>query len=339
MAITAKNRAVGLEIDTGMIRAVEVTGTVRNPRLLNMAAVSIAEGAVEEGMVVQPREVAAALRHLWSSGEIRHRQVLLGVSNQGVLVRYATIPKVPPAKLDNVIRFQAQEQMPIPLESVVLDYQVIGETTSEDGNTVLEVLLVAARRDMLNGFLEALDAAKLEAVDIDVSTLAMIHILPQQARDRTVAVVNVANGLSNILVADKNRARMARLVSVKLKDLADNMHCALDQVVDYSFSLSGPARDYYPQWINNLVTETRSSLTYFQDQAKSTELEAIILNGRGARLGGISESMEQALGLPVRVVNPFSAFSGGDRQITGRGIQAVEYALCAGLARRGLEGA
>lgn len=337
MDLGVTNKAVGLEIDTGVVRAVEVSGTVRKPKLLNMASISLADGAVEEGMVVQPKEVGEGLRELWSSGEIKHRNVLLGLSNQGVLVRYATMPKVSPEKLENVIKFHAQDHLPIAIENVVMDYQVIGETTEQD-KTVLEVLLVAARRDMLDGFLEALSIANLEPVDIDVSTLALQHTLPSVANDRTVAVVNVANGLSNILVSAQNNPRLARLVSVKLKDLADNLGISLDEVLDRNSRAEVETEQIFNAWTNNLISETRSSLTYYQNQANASELEAIVFNGRGARLKGLSAKLEEALGLPVRIVNPFNNFTNGSQKTEESGLEAIEYAICAGLARRGLEG-
>ncbi len=337
MKLGVANKAVGLEIDTGIARAVEAAGSVENPKLINMAGIELSAGTVEEGMVVKPRDLGDALLELWSSGEVKHRKVLLGVSNQGVLVRYATIPKVPKDKMDNVIRFQAQENLPIPLESVVMDYQVIGETT-EEGKNVLEILLVAARRDMLDGFLEALSIARLEPTDIDVSTLALMRTLPAKAVDRTVAIVNVANGLSNIMVSDRGRPRLARLMPFKLKDLAEGLNCPLHEVLHEYTYRTNRALETFDTWAESVIKETRSSINYYQNQPNASELEAIVLNGRGARLTGLVNLMEEALNLPVRVANPFAAYVNGNGGALGSGIEAVEYAICAGLARRGLEG-
>ncbi len=338
MALGGSNNAVGLEIDSGMVRAVEASGRAARPKLITMTLGSLPDGSVDEGMVVNPREVGEALSDLWRSRGLKSRNVLLGISNQAVLVRYATIPKVPPDKLNNVIKFHAQENLPIPLDSVVMDYQVIGETVSSDGKTLLEVLLVAARRDMLRSFLEALELAKLEPVDIDVSTLSLLQVLPKVALDRTVAVVNVANGLSNILVADHGRPRLARLVSVKLKDLADKAGFSLVDVLEINYNNSDHIRKAYYDWLSTLTAEIRSSLNYYQSQDNASPLEAIIFNGRGGRLKGIDSQLENALGLSVRLVNPFAGFINADRVTKESGLSAVEYAICAGLARRGLEG-
>ncbi len=338
MARGGSNRSVGLEIDTGVVRAVEASGTASSPRLINLAEVPLPAGAVEEGMILQPLEVGAALQEMWSSGKIKYRKVLLGVSNQGVLVRYSTIPKVPKDKLDAVIRFHAQELLPIPLENVVMDFMVIGETVNEENTDMLQVLLVAARRDMLNGFISALTAAKLEPADIDVSTLALMHILPQSAYNRTVAVVNINNGLSNILVSSNLSPRLARLVSVKVKDLAERLEVPLGKVISESAHVTDVRQELYFSWMKTLINETRSSLNYYQNQSDSSDIEAIMLNGRGARLGSLAANMEKALELPVKLVNPFAGYVNAGMKSGNTGIRTVDYAVCAGLARRGLEG-
>ncbi len=338
MAVASTGRSVGLEIDSGVVRAVEIGGSAAKPKLLKMASAPLEDGAVEEGIILNTDAVGASLRELWSSGGIRDRNVILGISNQGVLVRYASIPKVPKDKLANVIRFQAQEQLPVPLESVVLDSIIIGEKKDDEGNIVLEALLVAARHDMLAVFLEALGKARLEPLDIDVSTLALMEVMPPPVFDRTVAVVNVTNGLSNILISSRNQPRMARLVAVKVKDLADQLRCPLGQVIKVLSDPHPEVQGAYNSWFNSLEMETRSSLDYYHNQPNSAEVEAIILNGRGARISGIAARMQEAVGLPVKVVNPFSRFAGSERKTREMGIQAVDFAVCAGLARRGLGG-
>lgn len=332
MSAAKKNQAVGLEIDTGAIRAVEAKGSAASPFLSAMASVKLPPGAVEEGMIVSAGEVAAALTKLFKESAIKHRQVVLGVSNQGVLVRHTAVPKTTADKLDNAIRFHAQELLPIPLESVVTDYMVIGEKEVEEA-AALEILLVAARLDMLESFMAVLEEARLEPVEVDVSALALRHILPPSAHNRTVAVVNVANGPGNILVSENNIPKLARQFSVKIADLAAETEVPLEEALQ-----SAIRHDYYKTWLRQLVSETRSSLTYFQNQSSSANIEAIILNGRGARLPGIAAALEGSLGLPVRIVNPLEGFINAGQYTSQIGLEAADYTISAGLARRGLEG-
>jgi type IV pilus assembly protein PilM len=339
MAVTNVKRSVGLEIDTGTARAVEFTGRSGSPSLAALGSITLPEGTVKEGLVLEPEQVGAALKQLWSQSALKERSVLLGVSNQGVLVRHITIPKVPADKLKNVITYQAQEQLPIPLDSVVLDYLILGET-SENGEAekALEILLVAARRDMLDQFLEALSIAGLEPLDIDVSSMAMIRLLPKKALSMNVGLVNIANGLNSVLISAEGKPRLARLGMVKLIDLAESLGCTPDEVFTTGILKKPGAAEILSGWINRLAGEIRSSLTYYQDQAGSEQVEGLLLSGRGAMFYGIAEQLEEYLELPVRTFNPLETFSPEKRKLVKTDFEAIEYTISAGLALRGLEG-
>lgn len=339
MAQGSAKRSAGLEIDTGTARAVELTGKPGSPHLASLGSVPLPDGAVKEGMVIQPEQVGAALKQLWSQSGLRERKVLLGVSNQGVLVRYITIPKVSPDKMKNVILYQAQEQLPLPLDSVVLDYMVLDENPgSGEGEKNLEVLMVAGRRDMLDKFLEALTIAGLEPADIDVSSMTMIRLLPEKAMSMTVALVNVANGLNSILISAVGKPHLARLGMVKLIDLAESLDCSLDEIFTSQILSKVDSKDKVTGWINSLAGEIMSSLTYYQDQHGSTPIDGVLLSGRGALIHGMAEQLEGFLELPVRTFNPLEAYAPAKRRLLKSDFEAIEFTISTGLALRGLEG-
>lgn len=338
MARAKRNKAIGLEIDNGAVRAVEMTGKAGSANLAVLGAASLPEGTVKEGMIYEPAVVGEALKKLWQKVGFSSREVFLGVSNQSVLVRHITIPNVPSSKLNNVVAFQAQEHLPISLESVVMDYMVLGDTVGADAaEGGLEVLLVAARKEMLDRFVEALNIARLEPVDIDASSMVLVSLLPPKALAMNLMLVNVANGLNNILVSAKGKPRLARLGLAKINDLADSLGCSLDDTFKFS---SGDDRSssVLTGWLDNLAVEIRSSLTYYLDQPGSSPVEGVLLSGSGALCQGISRHLEDYLDLPVRIFNPLKEYSPAKRRLVRSDLEAVEYTVSAGLAVRGLEG-
>jgi type IV pilus assembly protein PilM len=338
MSAERRKRAIGLEIDNGAVRAVEMTGKISAPNLSNLCCIDLPEGAVKEGIIMQPDVVGEALRKMWQKAGFKDREVILGVSNQGVLVRYLTIPKVPADKIKNVVNFQAQENLPIPLESVVLDYLVLGETeTAENETTNLEVLIVAAKRDMLGSFLKVLKIANLEPLDIDVASMSLINLLPEKAANMTIVMVNVANGLNSILVSSGGKPRMARLGLVKINDLADNLSCSLEDTCA-QVARDDQSRNILTGWVNNLAAEIRSSLAYYNSQPGSTLVEGMLLSGRGAVFEGIADQLEEYLEIPVRIFNPLAAYNPSRRRLVKADIEAIEFVISTGLALRGLEG-
>jgi len=335
-----RKTAIGLEIDTGAARAVEFTGKASSPNLTGLGSIVLPEGAVKEGLILEPELVGNALLKLWQNARFKERSVILGISNQGVLVRHMTVPQVAPDKLKNLIRFQAQEHLPIPIESVVLDYLVLGDAVSNSGDdqNKLEVLLVAARRDMLEKFLRCLEIARLEPFDIDVSSISLINLLPQKAKDINVALVNIANGLNSILISEGGQPRLARLGMVKISDLTDSLGYALNDINLGQINNDSKSSEILTRWIEQMAVEIRSSLTYYQDQLGASRVEGILLCGRGALIPGINEQLEDNLELPVRSFNPLDAYAPARKSMIGTDFDAIEFTISAGLGIRGLEG-
>ena len=182
---------VGLDINASTIAATELraNGAVE---VLGHGVAPLPAGVFHEGEVVDPQAVGAALKDLFASRKLSSA-VRVGVANQRVAVRALRLPPIAdPKELATAIRFQAAEQIPMPIDRVVLDWTVIGHVQDEAGGVQILVVVVAARREMLGSMLEALSVAGLRPVGIDLSAFAMIRALAGLGEPAVVA--GPANG-------------------------------------------------------------------------------------------------------------------------------------------------
>ncbi len=333
MLISKKKRLAGLEIDTGEIRAVQLSGTHQAPRLEAWGRESLPQEAVNEGIIQQPQQVAHALMKLWSEEGFKGENVVLGVSNKEVLVRFANFQKVPEDKLGGLIKHQAQEHLPLPLESVIMDYTVIGEAGGQSGN-MYEVILVAAKREMLDVFISTLSAARLNIMDIDVSSLVLLKSVCDIQREGAVFLVDIANGQSNILILARNVPRLSRRVPFCLKDAADMLELKVEEMLSQNTLAEFPT-EKYQGWQNSFISEIRSSISYYQAQPGALEVEEILLSGKGARAPGLAAYTEESSGIPVKTIKPFKGVDNYNSIGSG---QELDYSVAMSLALRGLEG-
>ncbi len=138
-------------------------------------------GLIKEGEVIDPEGLAAVLRSLFAENRLS-KAVRLGVANQRVAVRTLRLPLIEdPEELDTAVRFQAQEHLPMPLDQAVLDHRVVSRFLNEDGTRGMDVVAVAARRDMLHTLVSAVRNAGLRPVGIDLSAFALIRALAGEA--------------------------------------------------------------------------------------------------------------------------------------------------------------
>jgi type IV pilus assembly protein PilM len=174
---TNKNKTVvGLDIEAGSIAATEVrsNGTVE---VSGQGVVALEPGIFREGEVSDPDALSEALEQLFAEHKLS-RNVRLGIANQRVAVRTLRLPSIEDQdELETAIRFQAQDHIPMPLDQAVLDWQVVGYVTGPDGQRQIDVVAVAARRDMLAAMMDAMRSAGLRPTGIDHSAFGMLRAL------------------------------------------------------------------------------------------------------------------------------------------------------------------
>jgi type IV pilus assembly protein PilM len=180
MLSTTKNKTVvGLDVEAGSVAATEVVSN-GDSAVAKFGMVPLGAGVFNEGEVSDPEALGDTLKELFSSHKLS-KTVRVGLANQRVAVRTLRLPMIDDDReLETAIRFQAQDHIPMPLEQAVLDWQVVGHATGQSGERQVDVVAVAARRDMLGGLMQALNRAGLRPVGVDLSAFGMIRALARE---------------------------------------------------------------------------------------------------------------------------------------------------------------
>ena len=224
----------GLDIEAGSIAATEVVGTNGTSRVTASAIQALEPGAFHEGEVLDSDRLATALKRLFAEHKLS-KQVRLGIGNQRVVVRTLRLPAIEdPAEMEAAVRFQAQEQMPMPLDQAVIEHQVVGGVPAEEGAAPqVDVVVVAARRDMVSSFIEPIRRAGLEPVGVDLSAFAMIRALadagaadasvePGQRPGEAVLYCNVGD-VTNLAVARGRSCLFTRVSYAGLESISERL--------------------------------------------------------------------------------------------------------------------
>jgi type IV pilus assembly protein PilM len=213
---------VGLDIEPGLIAAVKarVNGSILAERAIVQP---LDADTVREGEVIDVDALTEALREMFASGGLGKR-VRVGIANQRTVMRTLDLPPVTDRKeLAAAVRFQAQDQVPMPLASAVLDFHPLGVIDTPAGPRQ-RVVLVAAQRDMVERLLGAVRRAGLTPEGVDLAAFALIRSL----HDRTesgqgrVLYLNV-DGLSNLAIAEGTVCRFTRVIGGGVEAMAGEL--------------------------------------------------------------------------------------------------------------------
>jgi type IV pilus assembly protein PilM len=345
MAKRASN-IVGLEIEPAAVHAasVSVNGRVE---IREAAVAPLEAGIVRDGEVHDVEGLAEALRSLYREHKGLDKKVRIGVANQKIVVRVLELPPIEDRKeLEAAVRFSAQDQIPMPLDSAVLDFQPLGIAETENGPRQ-RVLIVAARRDMVERVLTACKAAGLKPEGIDLSAFAMIRALHRDAGSgpaEPVLYLSVG-GLTNLAVAEGTTCLFTRVVGGGLEAIAVELaerkaltlehargwlrHVGLvtplDEIEsDDQSEIVEEARTVLLDGVRRIGGEVRNSLDFHHAQeGMSLRVQRAVLTGAAAAVPGSADALAAELGLPV---------TAGEVVGTPDGLDSHLLTVAAGLA-------
>jgi Tfp pilus assembly PilM family ATPase len=172
-----KKTSVGIDIGSRSIRLVKLTASKGKPVLSTLGSISMPKGAVSGGEIVDIQTVAESIQSLMKKVGLKDKNVVLGVGNQRVIVRLVEMAYMEPKELASAIKFQAQDFIPIPVEDAIIDYEIIDDYINEEGERLLQIILVAAHRGMVSLFIEAAEKAGLKPEIIDINAFAVARSL------------------------------------------------------------------------------------------------------------------------------------------------------------------
>ncbi len=331
---------VGLDIGTDFIRAAQIKPSGSGNSLASYGLVAMPFGAVVEGEVVDPEAVAIAIKELWRKSGIRNKTVSVGVSNQKVVVRLIDLPYMERAELVGAIQYQAQDYIPIPIEEAIIDFQIIGDYMTPADEHMMEVVLVAAQRDMISNVVSAVEGAGLRLAQVDVTAFALVRSLlgstpswfaeENETPGEAIGVVHVSSGLTNIAVVERGLPRFTRVSSLAgnqfTQSIANVMNLTFDEAEELKTIAGLPsidAPDDLPPGLdpqiaqtaqgalereaNKFIAEVRRSFDYYLTQAVQVRsIGRIYLTGTGAGLRNLPTYLERGLQTQVLLGDPLS---------------------------------
>ncbi len=316
---------IGCEITTNEIRAVEVAKENGVYKIIAMGYMPLEEGTVGEAFIREQNLFVDAITQLIAQGNFQTTDVAIGVNNENVLMRYASFPKVDDDKLRNMILLQAQEFFPIPIQEMEVDFVVAGESVGEDDTPQVNVMLVAARKQMLEGYINNFTTAKLQVQEIDSSLLAYCRGLNEISGGTRYGIVNLTDDVLNFIVVEGNEIAMVRSITITernqkavtsvFKGSRDNSYTDEDIEAVTSF----------------LMSETSSTISYYSMQNdKPIEKLYFIMNSSVA--DKIAPAIAANLYIPMEIPQFYPNLQA--ESVTPLG----EYASCIGIAISSLEG-
>jgi len=221
-----KQGIVGLDMGSYTIKAVQVEPTRTGWRLMQIAQCPTPPDSIRDGVIVQPEEVASAIKRLLRENAFRASCAVTAIAGASVIVRQVTLPKMSETMLRKTIRYEASKYVSTSIEDSYVGFEILGDadTPSAEGEQVekqMHVLLVVAPREMVDAQIRTLELAGLETLAIEVEAFAFYRALFEinrvamaQMKEQSVVIADIGAASTNLYIVANNSFFLTRTIPI-----------------------------------------------------------------------------------------------------------------------------
>jgi len=320
MLFGKRSHLFGLDIGSSSLKLAELKKTSRGYQLVHAGMAPLPPDAIVEGAIMNASAVVEAIRALLAEHKPTTRNVATSVSGHSVIIKKISLPAMSREELAQSIQWEAEQYIPFNIHDVNLDYQILPHQPGSDqeGSDQMSVLLVAAKKDLVEDYTALLREADLRPVVIDVDSFAVQNMYEanyESEPDELIAMFNMGASVTNINVFKGGISLFTR--DIHFGGNQFNEEIQKDLNVSYQeaerLKLGAPGRDASGPDIRPilehvteaLLNEIQRSLEFFAATSGEQRIHKVVLSGGCSCLPGLVEKTEERLGIPVELADPF----------------------------------
>ncbi len=322
-----KANTVGLDIGSSLIKVIEIDHSGDIPKIVRFGMNRLLPEAIVEGEIMDRNLVVDGIRECMIQAGITSQEVVSAVSGRAVIVKKVVMDKMAPEDAQEAIFWEAEQHIPFDIDDVCLDFQILRE---DIGANQMEVLLVAAKKEMVNTHSSMISDAELVPKIIDVDSFAVQNCfevnkgmfvedsfsddeMPEEKSGKVIGLINIGNDVTNINIIQGSSPHFTRDISVGTNSFIERIQKELG--VDYEGAqkvISGDMGEMDQDKIREIIKNASSdlslgierSISFLKAAGDAENLDEVVLSGGGAQIPFLKEILSEKHGIDFSIHNP-----------------------------------
>jgi type IV pilus assembly protein PilM len=314
----ASKSLVGLDIGSSAIKLAEIIETPKGYILSRFSQIPLATGVIVDGVPVEHQELAQKIKQLFKQSGCRRKSIVTSLSGHSVIIKKVNFPTMDETELRELIKDEAGKYLPFDsMEAVSYDFQILGE--NEFNPNQMDVIIVAAKNDIVNSYADAIQQAGYSPVIMDVDSFALETMYEENydfEDNEMVVLVNIGASITNINVLRGGSSVFTRDFMLAGNSITE----AIGQKMGIAFEeaerikIEGPDgneaaekefRESLLYYADPICSEIERSIDYFRSTYGGEFLKRILLSGGSSRIPGMVNDLTHRLGVEAEIANPF----------------------------------
>ena len=342
---SSDNLVVGIDIGSHAIKVCQLKRTDKAYAVVNLGSAVLPEDAIDDGTLNDPELVGKTIAELFKNLKIKKKKVGFSISGYSVIVKKVNLAVMSEDELEEHIQTEAEQYIPFDIDDVYMDFQDLKINEGDSERT--DVMLVAAKKEIVDDYLEMLEGLNLKPVIVDVDGFALENTYEYNyPKDENVALVDIGASKMNINIISNGISVVARDVVVGSRQLTEQIQAAFDLEFEEAEALKLghiPAEekqeeiaDIFSSTCTQWVLEIKKAIDLYQANHTDAPLTRLVLSGGGSKVSGLVDYLANETDLPVELFNPFSNMTVNSKKIDPDYLNSVgpEMAIATGIAIR-----
>ncbi len=343
--LSSEDLVVGIDIGSHAIKVCQLKRTDKAYGVVNLGSATLPDDAVDDGTLNDPETVGKIIGDLFKSLKIKKKKIGFSISGYSVIVKKVNLAVMSEEELEEHIQAEAEQYIPFDIEDVYLDFQDL--KTNEGDSERTDIMLVAAKKEIVDDYLEMFEGLNLKPVIVDVDGFALENTYEYNyPKDENVALVDIGASKMNINIISKGISVVARDIVVGSRQLTEQIQAAFDLEFEEAEALKlghTPAEekqeeiaDIFSSTCTQWVLEIKKAIDLYQANHTDAPLSRLVLSGGGSKVSGLVDYLANETDLPVELFNPFGNMSVNSKKIDPDYLNSVgpEMAIATGIAIR-----
>jgi type IV pilus assembly protein PilM len=318
---------VGLDIGSASVKVVECAVKKGGVELAAAGVAALPPEAIVQGAFLNSGAIVDAIREAVDSAGIKAKHVATAVSGHSVIVKKISLPAMSREELDESIRWEAEQYIPFDINEVNLDFQILDGTEVEGQ---MDVLLVAAKKDLIDDYVHVIADAGLQPAVVDVAAFAVENAFEANYDvdpSEVVALVNIGSQVVNINIVADGAPAFTRDISTGGSIYTEEIQKALAVSWEEAerMKIGGvsaeDSQEVVPQEVeeamrsvtDTMVGEISRSLDFFAATAAESRIARVYLSGGGSKVSGLEAAFQGKTNLPVERLDPLARVTPSSR--------------------------
>ena len=308
----------GLDIGSSCIKLAEIQDSPKGRILSLFSQVPLVKGVIVDGAVVESEALTATIKELFHQSGCKRKKIVTSISGHAVIVKKATFAQMDDEELRALIHDEAGKYLPFDdMSAVDYDFQILGENPYNPSQ--MEVLIVAAKKEIIEGYTEAIQAAGLIPVIMDVDSFALETMYEENyefEENDVVVLINIGASITNLNAVKGGVSIFTRDFTLGgnsvTEALAANLGVPFEEAEKVKIKGTGDDEQTRKTFREGLITyadpicsEIERSVDYFRSTFGAETISKILVSGGGGMIPDLIADLGRRLGIETEIINPF----------------------------------